>query len=263
MLVNLATNARDAMGGAGVIILSAAAETVAGDGGTLKPGRYVRLSVADTGIGMDEATLARATEPFFTTKTDGHGTGLGLSMARGFAEQSAGALAIESAPGRGTTIRLWLPAAQRMLAALRPVRETRPAGDNRRRVMLVDDEALVRAITAEGLEASGCAVLCFGSAAEALEALEAGEVVDLLVSDLSMPGMDGVVLIREAQRRRPRLPAILLTGFATDAAELALSGVVSGSFSLLRKPIEARALAERVAVLLEGTGTAGEAQAER
>ena len=252
VLVNLATNARDAMGGAGTIILAAAAETVAQDSGTLKAGRYVWLSVSDTGIGMDEATLARASEPFFTTKANGEGTGLGLSMARGFAEQSAGALAIESAPGRGTTIRLWFPAAQRMLAALLPITQTRPVGDGRVRIMLVDDEALVREITAEGLEADGYAVLSFGSAADALEALETAEVVHLLVSDLSMPVMDGVALIREAQRRRPKLPAILLTGFATDAAELALSGAVSGSFSLLRKPIEARALAERVAVLLEG-----------
>ncbi len=116
VLVNLATNARDAMAGQGVLSLAAAADTVAPDRAAghplrLKPGHYIRLSVRDTGTGMDAATLARASEPFFTTKPVGKGTGLGLAMARGFAEQSGGALEIESAPGRGTTVRLWLPTA--------------------------------------------------------------------------------------------------------------------------------------------------------
>jgi CheY-like chemotaxis protein len=202
---------------------------------------------------MDAATLARAAEPFFTTKPLGKGTGLGLAMARGFAEQSGGALAIESSPGRGTTVRLWLPvAAADALPDAGPVTTDRPAGQRggRARVLLVDDEALVREITTEGLEAAGYAVLSVGSAAEAIEFLDSGQPVDLLVTDLSMPGMDGIALIREAQRRRPGLRAILLTGFATDAAELAVGGAIRGTFSLLRKPIEPGALAERAAVLL-------------
>ena len=101
------------------------------------------------------------------------------------------------------------------------------------------------------------AVLSVCSGREALESLEAGNAADLLVSDLSMPAMDGLALIREAQQRQPGLPAILLTGFATDAAELAISGAFSGAFSLLRKPVEARVLAERAAVLLEGKEVAG------
>ncbi len=258
VLVNLATNARDAMGGNGAITLSAMAEAGADgvaetlDPAILRAGTYVRLSVSDTGAGMDAATLARASEPFFTTKGLRQGTGLGLAMARGFAEQSGGALHIESAPGRGTTVRLWFPVTAEAPADVAPEAEVHPARDGRARLLLVDDEALVREITAEGLEAAGYAVLTVGSGVEALELLEGDVVVDLLISDLSMPGMDGLRTIQAVQRRRPGLPAILLTGFATDAAELALGGAISGSFSLLRKPIEGRALAERIAVMFEG-----------
>jgi PAS domain S-box-containing protein len=262
VLVNLATNARDAMSGAGTITLSAVADAIPAEGrcierpARLKPGAYIRLSVSDTGPGMDAVTLARAAEPFFTTKDQGKGTGLGLAMARGFAEQSGGALLIESAPGRGTTVRIWLPSSPDTPIRSAPLpRDGSDAAATRTCVLLVDDEALVRELTAQGLEAAGYAVLSVGSAAEALELLDTREI-DILVTDLSMPGMDGLALIREAQRRRPALPAVLLTGFATDVAELAMSGAISGSFSLLRKPVEAQTLAERVAVLLNLADTA-------
>jgi PAS domain S-box-containing protein len=184
VLVNLAANARDAMGGAGVITLSGIVEEVPRGGrgpahpAALKGGTYLRLSVADTGVGMDQATLARAAEPFFTTKPLGKGTGLGLAMARGFAEQSGGTLSIESSPGRGTTIRLWLPvAAAGALSDLGLVTRDGPAGrrGERARVLLVDDEALVREITTEGLESAGYAVLSVGSAVEAVEFLDSGQ----------------------------------------------------------------------------------------
>ena len=221
----------------------------------------MRLSVADTGAGMPPEVLARVTEPFFTTKGEGQGTGLGLAMAKGVAEQSGGALAIESAPGRGTTVTLWFPLAPAPEAAPAPPEAAAadPAASGRRRVriLLVDDDPIVREVTAEGLEAEGFAVLSAASGPAALALLEAGEAVDLVLSDLSMPGMDGLALIREAQRRRPALPAILLTGFASNAAELAVNGVLSGSFSLLRKPVTPQGLAERVAVLLEGVNAAG------
>jgi PAS domain S-box-containing protein len=273
VLVNLAANARDAMAGIGAITLSAVAEQITAAqveaegarSATLRPGTYVRVSIADTGAGMDAATLARAAEPFFTTKKAGKGTGLGLAMARGFAEQSGGALAIESAPGQGTTVRLWLPVAHELPAGTdTPEAEAADmAVDRRAAVMLVDDEALVREITTEGLEAAGYTLLSVGSGAEALELLRAGVAVDLLVSDLSMPAMDGLAVVREAQALRPGLPAILLTGFATDAADIAFGGAISGSFTLLRKPISARLLAERIAVMLEGRAAARGGGAER
>lgn len=174
-------------------------------------------------------------------------------MARGFAEQSGGAFVLESELGRGTTVSLWLPVAEEDLptVGLPALAQPVPARSRRGHLLFVDDEAIVREITAEGLRAAGFVVRVAAAAAEALDILATAEKVDLLVSDLSMPGMDGLVLIQNAQRRRPGLPAILLTGYATDAAELALGGALSGTFSLLRKPVDAKVLADRVAVLLE------------
>jgi PAS domain S-box-containing protein len=258
VLVNLAANARDAMDGKGVIVLDAVLNQytraeAASRMPALKPGSYVRLVVSDTGPGMPAEVLERATEPFFTTKPRGKGTGLGLATARGFVEQSGGGLLIESEPGRGTRVSLWFPVAEAVPARAASA-ASRAAEPNRgQRILIVDDETLVREITAEGLEASGFSVLAVESAGAALELLDQGEAVDLLVSDLSMPDMDGLVLIREAQRRRPGLPAILLTGFATNAAELAIGGAVAGTLSLLRKPVTVEALAERISVLLAGT----------
>ncbi len=148
---------------------------------------------------------------------------------------------------------LWLPMTQEGVSVPPPL-TIGPvvAGTENACVLLVDDEAVVLEVVAEGLRTEGFDVLATADATEALKLLDEGEKVDLLIADLSMPNVNGLVLIHEAQRRRPELPAILLTGFATDAAELAMSGAISGAFSLLRKPIEAKALAERVAVLLEG-----------
>jgi CheY-like chemotaxis protein len=232
----------------GTLTLSAALDGGAA-AGLQEGGPWLRLRVADTGTGMDAATLERASEPFFSTKGGRRGTGLGLAMARGFAEQSGGAMAIESEPGRGTAVSLWLPAAEIPVETARPAAVARSAA-GLPRVLLVDDEALVCEITAEQLESEGFAVMRAASGPAALALLEAGETVDIVISDLSMPGMDGLALVRDARRRRHRLPAILLTGYATDAAEIAVAGVVSGEFSLLRKPVDAKVLAGRVAEML-------------
>jgi CheY-like chemotaxis protein len=265
VLVNLATNGRDAMSGIGVLTLAAAAETVHPDQvpdhrAALKAGAYVRLSVSDTGVGMDAETVARASEPFWTTKPVGRGTGLGLAMANGFAEQSGGGLHISSSPGRGTTVTLWLPVAEDGLPDTpecpEPVASIACHG-RVPRLLLVDDDDIVRDVTAEVMEATGFIVLRAASAAAAISLLDANADVDILVSDLSMPDMDGVQLIHEAQRRRPGLPAILLTGFATLAAELAVDGSAGGEFSLLRKPIQGKHLAERATALLEAASLCG------
>ena len=274
VLVNLATNARDAMPAGGRLTFSAGAETVPPCGPAhpsgLAPGHYVRLAVTDTGAGMDAATLARAGEPFFTTKDVGSGTGLGLPMARGFAEQSGGALLVESSPGQGTSITLWLPAeaSSRLAAAGRrpaqgvaaPARV--PATDGEAPcVLVVDDEDLVREIIAEHLEDAGYRVLAASGGAAALALLASGEAVDALVTDLSMPGMDGLALIRAAQARCPGLPAVLLTGYAGAGAALAVGGAISGAFSLLRKPVGSAQLADRVAALLASRALATPAPA--
>ena len=264
-LVNLATNARDAMPDGGQLIIAADTEIVPPDGPAhkdgLAPGRYVRLSVADSGTGMNAATLAHAGEPFFTTKEAGAGTGLGLPMAKGFAEQSGGALSINSAPGSGTTVTLWLPEASagQAAGATEPPQAAADAAatsgqaKTRERVLLVDDEEMVREIMAETLEDAGFAVLAAASGPEALALLAAGQSVDALVTDLSMPGMDGIALIGAVHERWPDLPAVLLTGHAGHSAALA----TDGTFSLLRKPVSATQLTDHLRTLLAARARTG------
>lgn len=266
VLVNLATNARDAMPRGGRLTLSAAAENVR-DGqahpAQLSPGSFVRLAVTDTGSGIPADVLDRVTEPFFTTKPQGKGTGLGLAMAKGFAEQSGGGLAIDSMPNLGTTVTLWLPTADK---PYRPAERRHDApeahaveAERAPRILLIDDDPLVREATAEELEDLGFRVLPVASGQEGLDALDVGESVDLVVTDLSMPGMDGITVIRECQRRRPGLPVILLTGFTSSAAELAVGRAVSGSYALLRKPATVNQIRARIDMMLEGHRMAGAA----
>ncbi|MGI4795700.1 MAG: PAS domain S-box protein [Janthinobacterium lividum] len=262
VLVNLAANARDAMPHGGTLTLSAAAEAVveAAMGGktpheaALLPSRYVRLAMSDTGEGMAAAVLARASEPFFTTKEQGRGTGLGLAMARGFAEQSGGGLAIRSTLGAGTTVTLWLPAAEDTVPSCANGADQGKAAQlvDRVRVLVVDDEDLVREVLAEGLEERGYATQRASSAGAALAMLDAGAGVDALLTDYAMPGMDGLTLIGEARRRRPGLVSVLLTGNVSGEVEarLALDGMAGGPFSLLRKPVRADELAARIGVVL-------------
>ncbi|MCW6512364.1 response regulator [Hyphomicrobiales bacterium BP6-180914] len=222
---------------------------------------YVRISVHDTGAGMDATTLVRVTEPFFTTKPVGKGTGLGLAMANSFAEQSGGALTIISAPGEGTTVTLLLPSTGVRELAVAPTRDEATTAINARRssILLVDDQALVRNVIADLLEDSGYDVIQAGDAAEALDVLMAGKTVDILVSDLSMPGLDGISLIRAAQAQRPGLPAVLLTGYVGDAPLLTLGG----SFSLLRKPVNRNQLVDQVEALLAKADAACEKSLEQ
>ena len=260
VLLNLATNARDAMPGGGRLTLIA--EVVpAGPAAPagLQVGDYVRLTVADTGRGMSAMTLARAAEPFFTTKPLGQGTGLGLAMARSFAQGSGGALAIDSEPGQGTQVALWLPVTAAEAASPAPAAPANTgqccalAAGRRARVLLVDDEAMVREVLAAQLADAGFVVSESPNGAAALRRLERGENFDVLVSDLAMPGLDGVALIREAQRRQPGLPAILVTGYAGDVATLAVGAAVDGAFVLMRKPVSGAQLADQVAALLGAT----------
>ena len=190
-LLNLTVNARDAMAGGGTITIEATS-TSQGAGGKLKAGGYVRLRVIDSGFGMDEATLARAPEPFFTTKGVGKGTGLGLSMVEGLASQSGGQFVLSSAPGAGTTAELWLPVTEEVLPASEVPLQA-PASNSARRlvVLVVDDDSLVLASTMAMIEELGHTVLGAASAAEALQILRSGQAVQLLVTDQAMPQMTG------------------------------------------------------------------------
>ncbi|KRE20867.1 histidine kinase [Bosea sp. Root483D1] len=218
-LLNLAVNARDAMPEGGALRIGASNEHVGGGHRTgLPAGDYVRLSVADTGSGMDAKTLAQATEPFFTTKGIGKGTGLGLSMVHGMAEQLGGRLLLDSRPGQGTTVEIWLSASTAAAIAAEPVRL--PAGDKVEAaaarpltVLAVDDDALVLMNTTALLEDLGHRVIEANSGREALSALESNEI-DLLITDHAMPQMTGAQLIAVVTERWPALPIILATGYA-------------------------------------------------
>ncbi len=226
-LLNLAVNARDAMPDGGVITVAAAGSDVApGNVLQLAPGRYVRLSISDRGSGMDAETLARAIDPFFTTKDVGKGTGLGLSMVHGFAHQIGGAFQLESAPDRGTSAHIWLPAIRPEDLVEAPVGSD-PAqvssGSKAGRpltILVVDDDAIILMNTAALLEDLGHRVYEAGSGAEAIELFRTCGDVDLLITDQAMPAMTGSELIAALRAERADLPIILATGYGeapTDA----------------------------------------------
>jgi PAS domain S-box-containing protein len=256
-LLNLASNARDAMDGKGVITLGAALDTVErGHSANLATGRYVRLWVADAGCGMIPEVLKQATQPFFTTKAVGKGTGLGLAMARGFAEQSGGDLHIESTPDCGTSVSLWFPIAPEASPLLSSEGGSAAAPHARNgfaSVLVVDDEPIIAEVLAEGLRTAGYRVTQALSGATALVLLDAGEAADLVVSDLSMPEMDGLEFISAVRKRRPEMPAVLLTGFADEAAAVKVEAIDEDNTTLLRKPVTVEKLAHEVEMLLNRT----------
>jgi signal transduction histidine kinase len=252
VLLNLAINARDAMPGGGELVIAAANEVVvdsAAHPANLEAGDYVRLSLRDTGIGMDEATLAHVLEPFFTTKPAGKGSGLGLSMAHGVAAQSGGGLAIRSTLGQGTVVSVWLPRADRDLldatASTRPaeiVRTGPTAPGSRGSILLVDDDVEVAEVAQQCLQDGGFEVSPCNSGAAALALIDSGCRFDLLIADLAMPGMNGVQLADLARARQPDLAILLATGFGEPA---------KAGYPVLEKPFKAAQLLTAVAELLQ------------
>lgn len=222
VLLNLMVNARDAMPGGGEIIVSTREESVFGGQGIgLRPGRYICLSVSDTGEGMDKVTLRRAMEPFFTTKGPGKGTGLGLSMAHGFAEQSGGRFVLHSEKGKGTIAELWLPVA--VIAVPKTdtdeTQKVAPAKTQRSLIVVaVDDDALVLMNTVGMLEDLGHIVFQAYSGTEALEILRREDAVDLVITDQAMPQMTGTQLAKAIKQEWPDMPIILATGYADIAS---------------------------------------------
>jgi PAS domain S-box-containing protein len=219
VVLNLAVNARDAMPDGGRITISAHESSVSeGDIEGLKPGAYICLSVTDTGIGMDENTMRRATEPFFTTKGPGKGTGLGLSVVTGITEQIGGCFTLKSRPGKGTTAMVWLPIAAANHAVLtavsQPAAPAYEAGHRSLRVLAVDDDELVLTNTIAMLDDLGHTGIPAVSATEALALLERGVAVDVVVTDHAMPHMTGLELSEVISKSWPDLPIVLATGFA-------------------------------------------------
>ena len=213
-ILNLALNARDAMPDGGNLTIAAHRPKFDPDVIPLRQGEYVCLSVTDTGSGMDEATLKRAPEPFFTTKGVGKGTGLGLSMVYGLAAQSDGLARISSRPGDGTTVELWLPVTEPTTKAAAPTPAAPPPqAGHAYSILLVDDDPLVLETTGGMLGHLGHSVMVAGSGAEALDVMR-NAAIDLLITDYAMPGMTGVELVQQIRATHPALPVILATGYA-------------------------------------------------
>jgi PAS domain S-box-containing protein len=246
-LLNLSVNARDAMPDGGTLRISASAETVrAGQKSGLKAGGYICLSVADTGVGMDDATLARAVEPFFSTKGFGKGTGLGLSMVHGLASQLGGMLTIKSKLGLGTNIELWLPQTDEGGEASVAVTETEPMR-GRGLALLVDDEAAVRLSTGEMLAELGYGVVEADSAEEALRIIGNGARVHLVITDHLMPGMTGIDLAHAIRERHPDIALLILSGYADVEG-------VAPDLPRLTKPFRKDQLAASLAGLYSSAG---------
>ncbi len=262
-ILNLCLNARDAMPDGGRIVVEAenawiedgTDEPGIAPGDTLEAGRYVVVAVSDTGRGIPRDLRTRVFDPFFTTKEVGTGSGLGLSMVYGFAHQSRGQVRLYSEEGRGTTVRLYLPAAEggdsdtetHGVTARTPVA---PTGTEP--ILVVEDDPLVRRYAALQLAALGYTVLLAGNGPEAIEVLESGEPVELLFTDVVMPGgMNGAELARAAQSLRPDLPVLFTSGYTENA--IVHHGQLDPGVLLLNKPYQRSTLARMVRRALDGS----------
>jgi two-component system, cell cycle sensor histidine kinase and response regulator CckA len=247
VLLNLAVNARDAMPNGGALTIETRALTPPET--DQDAASFVQLSVADTGVGMPAGVQAHIFEPFFTTKPSGEGTGLGLSTVYGIVNQSGGFIDVRSEVGRGTTFAIHLPRAHQQVAAP-PQRDSKPADRGSETILLVEDEESVRRLAARVLERCGYRVL---SAADGVEALricrEYDGEIDLVLSDVVMPGMSGPALVERVVAERPRVRTLFMSGYAGDA--VTRHGVLEGSPHLLPKPFTSDALGTKVRQVLD------------
>ncbi len=248
-LLNLVINARDAMPGRGEVIVETANrhldESFTSAHQNLAPGDYIMLSVSDTGSGMDQAVINRAFDPFFTTKPIGQGTGLGLSMIYGFSKQSRGHVAIQSTPGQGTTVQLYLPRcyASQLPQATAPVIES-PMATNGETVLIVEDDHAVRSLVCEVLRELGYCYLEAADASAAQPILASGQRIDLLISDVGLPGMNGRQLAEVARHLRPGLKVLFITGYAQHAEVRA--GFLDDGMQMITKPFAFDVLTAKV-----------------
>ncbi|GAA0244550.1 PAS domain-containing protein [Rhodanobacter caeni] len=250
-LLNLAINARDAMQGEGRILIEAdnAAIRAEAAAGELPVGDYLRLSLSDDGCGMSSETLAQAFEPFFTTKAEGQGSGLGLSMVYGFAKQSGGHVAIASAPGKGTTVTLYLPRAKASADVVPPAPVVPGAGGSET-ILVVEDDSQVLTTVVELLGELGYTVLTAGNGEEALAVLASVPSIDLLFTDVMMPGpVKGMMVVDEARKRHPRIAVLHTSGYPREG--IIKDGFLNQGVHLLGKPYTREALASALRQLLD------------
>ncbi|MGE5540328.1 MAG: PAS domain-containing protein [Gemmatimonas sp.] len=254
-ILNLAINARDAMPDGGRLTIATRNVTLTDPGLAhtcdVDPGHYVAVDVCDTGIGMPADILSRAFDPFFTTKPSGQGTGLGLSMVYGFARQSGGTTKIESRPGAGTTVSIYLPRHVGAATAEEAPTAAEPAAAEAHgeTVLVVEDEAIVRGLAVDVLQELGYRVLEAEDGRTALEIVESTERLDLIVTDVGLPGLTGRQLAEAARARRPDVKILFMTGYADTADTTAFQ---RPGMHLMTKPFPMEALAARVHEIIEG-----------
>ena len=251
-ILNLAINARDAMPEGGALTLETSVtildtkycQTHPG----AMPGRYVVVAVSDSGVGMDEDTLAKVFDPFFTTKPVGQGTGLGLSMVYGFAKQSEGQVRIHSTPGHGTSVKLFLPVAQYGIVGEDDAPAPIHHGDGQT-VLLVEDDESVRLLVREVLSELGYKAVEAAEAQSAIRLLDSGHKFDLMITDVGLPGMNGRQLAEVAREHLPALPILFVTGYAENAAIRA--GFLGTNMQMISKPFQIEHLSAKIGEMLK------------
>jgi PAS domain S-box-containing protein len=258
-ILNLAINARDAMPDGGKLKIETSNEHLDAHAVTgerdIEPGEYVCIAVTDTGIGMEPEVVARAFDPFFSTKPTGQGTGLGLSMIYGFARQSDGFAQIASEAGKGTTVSLYLPrqeVVEYVLASVEQAGGAHPAAGGQT-VLVVEDEALVRLLIIDVLDELGYTVLEAGDGPAGLRILQSPQKIDLLITDIGLPGLNGRQLADAARVSRPDLKVLFMTGYAENA--VAAKGILALGMEIITKPFVMDVLAKRIRELMEAGRT--------
>jgi PAS domain S-box-containing protein len=251
-ILNLAINARDAMPGGGKLAVETSVvdldEAYSKIHPGVTPGRYVVVAVSDTGVGMTAELVEQAFDPFFTTKPIGQGTGLGLSMVYGFARQSNGQVHIHSTPGQGTSVKIYLPAADQAAVAVSPQAVCSPQGAGQT-VLLVEDDPSVRLLIGELLSELGYQTVEAADPIAAIKILEYGTSIDLMISDVGLPGMNGRQLAEVARLYYPEIPILFVTGYAENAAIRA--GFLGSNMAMISKPFQVDNLAAKIGEMLE------------
>jgi CheY-like chemotaxis protein len=254
VLLNLGVNARDAMPEGGTVTIRTSNQHLEPEqarqiSSILPGGAYVVLSVSDTGTGMDEATQAHIFEPFFTTKGPGKGTGLGLATVYGIVRQSGGAIGVESAVGRGTTFRIYLPYERAPIDHVKSVVPSPISAANSETILVVEDDAAVRQLVCDVLEDRGFKVLCAGNGPEAIRLARRHQGdIDLLVTDVVMPQISGPQLSKQLFQSRPDMKVLFVSGYSAN--DMGDHGVLAENIELLQKPFSPHTLLARIRQVL-------------